>query len=448
MAHTKDMTTGNPIKLIVAFGLPLLAGNILQQLYNMVDTIVVGRGVGVDALAAVGVTGSFNFLVLGFIMGMAQGVSILVAQFFGSKDYRRLRQSITMSAYLSVIVCVSLTILSMVFSRDILLLMDTPITIIDDAVTYINIIFACMSISYVYNFFSGILRAVGDSRNPVIAMVIAFFVNVVLDVWFVMGLHMGVAGAAYATVIAQGVSAVYCFVSYMRIQDIRVQLEDWSLNVSLLKESFLISIPVAIMNSITACGIMILQAGVNHFGTDYVAGYSAASKLIIILEQLASTFGFACSTYVGQNLGAKKPERIRSGVKQIAWIMVITHIALGAIMWFISKPILAWMVGANETLVIEYAYQYLRINYIFIFILSILWVYRCSLQSLGDTVLPMVSGIVEFFSRMICTLVLPGIIGFDGIAFSEMAAWTFACCVLIPGFYYRLHQQEQKYNQQ
>lgn len=446
MSHTKDMTSGNPVKLIVAFGLPLLAGNILQQLYNMVDTIVVGRGVGVDALAAVGATGSFNFLVLGFIMGMAQGVSILVAQFFGSKDFRRLRQSITMSAYLSVIVCVSLTIISLLFSRDILIMMDTPSNILDDAVIYINIIFACMSISYIYNFFSGILRAVGDSRNPVIAMVIAFFVNVVLDVWFVMGLHMGVAGAAYATVIAQGVSALYCFVSYMAIHEIRVKKEDWAMNLSLLKDSFFISIPVAIMNSITACGIMILQAGVNHFGTAYVAGYSAASKLIIILEQLGSTFGFACSTYVGQNLGAHRPDRIRYGVKQIAIIMVITHLALGAIMWFISVPILSWMIGAKETTVIQYAYQYLKINYIFIFILSILWVYRCSLQSLGDTVLPMVSGIVEFFSRMICTMVLPSVIGFDGIAFSEVAAWTFACFVLVPGFYYRLHQQERKYN--
>ena len=446
MSKTKDMTVGNPTQLILSFGLPLLAGNILQQLYNMVDTIVVGRGVGVDALAAVGATGSFNFLVLGFLMGMAQGVSILVAQFFGSKDYRRLRQSITMSAYLSIVVCGILTVLSILFTKDILLLMDTPENIIDDAVTYITIIFACMFISYLYNFFSGILRAVGDSKNPVIAMVIAFFVNVVLDVWFVMGIHMGVAGAAYATVIAQAVSTVYCFIAYMRIKECRVQKEDWQMNVSLIKESFLISIPVAIMNSITAVGIMVLQAGVNHFGTTYVAAYSAGGKIVIILEQIGSTFGYACSTYVGQNLGARKPNRIRKGVNQTAVVMVVVHILLGIVMLIISKPILAMMIGKSETIVIAQAYQYLKWNYIFIFVLSILWIYRCSLQSLGDTVLPMVSGIVEFFSRLICTMVLPSIIGFDGIAFSEVAAWTFACCVLIPAFYYRLHQQESKYS--
>ena len=169
MSQTKDMTIGNPSKLILAFGMPLLAGNLLQQLYNMVDTIVVGRGVGVDALAAVGATGSINFLVLGFIMGMAQGVSILTAQFFGSKDYQRLRKSITMNIYISIVVCGLMTVLSLLFTENVLLLMGTPETIMNDAVSYIQIIFLFMSVSYAYNFLSGILRAVGDSKNPVIA---------------------------------------------------------------------------------------------------------------------------------------------------------------------------------------------------------------------------------------------------------------------------------------
>ena len=222
MSQTKDMTIGNPSKLILAFGMPLLAGNILQQLYNMVDTIVVGRGVGVDALAAVGATGSINFLVLGFIMGMAQGVSILAAQFFGSKDYQRLRKSITMNIYISIVVCGLMTVLSLLFTKDVLLLMGTPETIMNDAVSYIQIIFLFMSVSYAYNFLSGILRAVGDSKNPVIAMVIACIINVVLDVVLVMYVHMGVAGAAYATVIAQAFSALYCLWSYLKIKELRL----------------------------------------------------------------------------------------------------------------------------------------------------------------------------------------------------------------------------------
>ena len=444
MSQTKDMTIGNPSKLIVGFGLPLLFGNILQQLYNMVDTIVVGRGIGVDALAAVGATGSFNFLVLGFIMGMAQGVSILVSQFFGSKDYRRLRQSITMSVYISIVVCIVITVISLLSTRTILLMMGTPDNIIDDAVKYIRIIFICIVISYAYNFLSGILRAVGDSRNPVIAMVIACIINIVLDVWFVMGIKMGVEGAAYATVIAQAVSAVYCFFSYLKIEETKIHKEDWQINLSLMKESFVISLPVAIMNSITAVGIMVLQAGVNKFGTEHIAAYSAASKVTIILETIGSTFGYACSTFVGQNLGAKKIDRILKGANQIAMVMGIFHVILGIVMMFVTRWILTMIIGASEQNVIEYGFQFLRINYIFIFILSLLWVYRCSLQALGDTVLPMVSGIMEFFARIIFTLTLPSIIGFDGIAFADVSAWIAACFILIPAFYYRVKQFQKK----
>ena len=283
MAKTQDMTTGNPSRLIIGFGLPLLAGNLLQQLYNMVDTIVVGRGVGVNALAAVGATGSINFLVLGFIMGMAQGVSILVSQFFGAGDRCMLRKSITMNIYISIAVCGIMTVLSLFFTRNILILMKTPSDILEDAVSYIQIIFLFMSISYAYNFLSGILRAVGDSRNPVIAMVLACVINIVLDVWFVMGLHMGVSGAAYATIIAQAFSALYCLFSCSRIPEFSLQKEDWKMDTELLKRSFFLSFPVAIMNSITAVGVMVLQTGVNHFGTDYIAGYSAGSKIMVIL---------------------------------------------------------------------------------------------------------------------------------------------------------------------
>lgn len=441
--QTKDMTTGSSTTLILTFGLPLLAGNILQQLYNMVDTIVVGRGVGVDALAAVGATGSINFLVLGFIMGMAQGVSILVAQFFGSGDMRRLRQSITMSGYISIAVCLLMTIISVAFTRSILVLMDTPEAILTDAVNYIRIIFLGMSVSYAYNFFSGILRAVGDSKNPVIAMVIACVINIVLDVFLVMGVHMGVEGAALATVIAQAFSAVYCLVSYLKIDETRVQRDDWQMNFGLLKESFVLSLPVAIMNSITAVGVMVLQVGVNHFGTQHIAAYSAGSKIMTVLETVGMTFGFACSTFVGQNLGAGKIDRILKGVNETALVMALLHIVLGVVMILTTKPILTMMIGSSQPEVIEYGCQYMRILYIFLFVLSILWVYRCSLQSLGDTVLPMVSGFVEFFARIVFTLTLPKLIGFDGIAYAEISAWVGACCVLIPAFYYRIRQKKE-----
>lgn len=438
MTQTKDMTIGNPSTLIIGFGLPLLIGNILQQLYNMVDTIVVGRGIGVNALAAVGATSSINFLILGFIMGMAQGVSILTSQFFGSKDYQKLRKSITMSLYISIAVCVVMTTISLTFIRPILNLMGTPDSILEDAICYIRVIFMGLTITYAYNFFSGILRAVGDSRNPVIAMIIACIVNIVLDVWFVIGLKIGVEGAAYATVIAQAFSAIYCFRSYLKIEETKIQKEDWNMGFELLKESFMISLPVAIMNSITAVGVMVLQSGVNTFGTDHIAAYSSSSKIMMILETISSTFGYACSTFVGQNLGAKKLDRILKGTNHMALIMGTFHIFLGIGMIFVTRWILTMMIGADQKNVIEYGIQYMRINYIFIFILSLLWVYRCSLQAMGDTILPMISGIMEFISRILFTLTLPGILGFDGIALSEVSAWCAACILLIPAFYYRL----------
>ena len=444
MPQTKDMTIGSPSKLIIGFGLPLLAGNLLQQLYNMVDTIVVGRGVGVEALAAVGATGSINFLVLGFIMGMAQGISILVSQYFGSKEYERLRKSVTMNIYISIAVCGLMTILSLLFTKDILLVMDTPSNILTDAIDYIQIIFLFMSVSYAYNFLSGILRAVGDSKNPVIAMVIACVINIILDIWFVIGIGMGVKGAAYATVIAQAFSALYCLVSYKRIPELRLQKEDWKMDWKLLKKSFFLSFPVAVMNSITAVGVMVLQAGVNHFGTEYIAAYSAGSKIMVILETIGSTFGSAGATFVGQNLGAGKIDRILKGINELAIVMVVVHILLAIVMFFSTTSILGMMIGKEQTNVIAYGNQYMRVMYLFIAVLSILWVYRCALQAMGDTFLPMISGVVEFFSRIIFTMTLPGLLGFDGIALSEVSAWVGACCVLIPAFYYRVFKLKKR----
>lgn len=443
MSETVDMTKGKPLPLILHFSLPMLAGNILQQLYNMVDTIVVGRGIGVEALAAVGSTGSLNFLVLGFVTGMAQGVSILVSQFFGSKDMRRLHQSITMSILISIIVCVLMTVLSLIFTKPVLAMMGTPPQIMVEATRYISIIFACMSISYAYNFLSGILRAVGDSKHPVTALIISFVVNVVLDVAFVVGLKMGVEGAAYATVIAQGVSALYCLHVYSRISFLKLSREDWSFNLTLFNRSFTLSLPVAIMNSITAVGCMVLQAGVNAFGTDHIAAYSASGKVMMILEQIGISFGYAISTFAGQNMGAGNLVRIRKTVHQTVFMLAGMHIILAIILLITIKPLIIMMVGTSNPDVITYSMQFLIVCTICLFILSVLWVYRCCLQALGDTILPMVSGFAEFVSRIVFTWLLPGLFGWYGIVFAEVSAWTAACLVLIPSLYFRLSKLQK-----
>ncbi len=438
MEHGMDMTKGDPVRLILAFGTPLLFGNILQQLYNFVDTVVVGRGVGIDALAAVGTTGSIHFLVLGFVMGMAQGVSILVSQYFGAKDVNRLKRAVTMSAYINLLVGIGTSVASVAGSRWMLEWMNTPPEILDMAVVYIQRIFCGILISLAYNFFSGILRALGDARNPLIAMVIAFFINTILDVVFVMGLDMGVAGAAYATVLAQGVSALYCLVCLRKVEVLRLKAADWRMDGRLLARSFALSLPVALMNAVTAVGVMVLQAAINGFGALYVAGYTAASKIIVILEQISSTFGFATATYVGQNMGAGLPERIRAGVWKINMAVLVMNAFSALVMLLGGRFLLGLMVSSAQQDVVDIAYHCLVFLSCFLVALGVLWVVRCSLQAMGDTVFPMLSGFLEFGSRVFFVWLFPRFFGFDGVLGSEVSAWIGAAVFLGIVFGYRM----------
>ncbi len=437
MSSIKNMTSGTPWKLILAYGLPLLFGNILQQLYNFVDTVVVGRGISVDALAAVGSTGSLNFLVLGFVIGTAQGVSILVSQYFGANDYQKMKKAITMSGLLCLVTGVVLTILSVWQTRNILILMQTPADILDDAVLYIQLIFYGILIQLAYNFLSGILRALGDSRNPLVAMVIAFIFNTVLDIWFVMGLHWGVAGAALATLTAQGVSAIYCAVVLLKLDMLRLHREDFALDWDMLKKSAGLSYPVAFMNSITAVGVMVLQAVLNTFGAVAIAAYSAANKVIVILEQISSTFGFATGTFVGQNLGAGKIERIKSGVRQINFVVILINVSVSILVLALGRPLMALMIGGDAE-VIDMAYYCLWLCSVFLAALGILWVYRCALQSMGDTVFPMYSGFVELAARIAFILTLPKLLGLTGVMLSEVSAWISAAIFLVAVYVHRM----------
>lgn len=424
------MTSGNYKTQIFFFGLPLLFGNILQQLYNFVDTVVVGRGISMNALAAVGTTGSINFLVLGFITGIVQGVSILAALFFGGQDYKKLRKAITMSFVLCMLFSLVITLLSVTFSKTMLSWMNTPPEILEDSVNYIHIIFYGIIVSMLYNFYSGILRGVGDSKNPLIAMVIAFFINTFLDVFFVMGLKMGVQGAALATVTAQAFSFLYCYFVAKKIDFIQLHKEDWSWDKDMFIRSFTLSVPVAVMNSITAVGVMILQAAINTFGALYIAAYSTASKVIILLEQIPSTFGFATGTFVGQNYGAEKKERIIEGVHSINMIVSSLCIVCVLVLFVFGRGIIGLMIGDQEKEVLDIAAHCLRFFSLFLIALGLLWIYRCSLQSMQDTFWPMISGVLEFILRLIFVLILPKFFGFDGILFAEVSAWIGAAFML------------------
>lgn len=446
MSHniTKNMTVGSPAKLILAFAMPLLVGNIFQQLYNMVDTIIVGRYIGVNALAAVGSTGSINFLVLGFVMGLAQGLSILVAQYYGAEDYVNIRKSITMSAYLYFIVGIIVTIISVIFSKQLLLILNTPDNIITEADAYIKIIFAGILVTILFNFFSGILRALGDGKTPLYALFISSAVNIVLDIFFIVILKSGVAGAAYATVIAQFVSSVFCFYKIHKIEIIRIHKSDWKFDFHMFAYSFKLGMPVAFMNSVTAVGVMVIQFVINGYGALYVAAYSAGSKIIIILEQISVTFGSAIATYAGQNLGAGKLKRIKEGVTKINIILLFINIACGVLVIVFGKNILSLFVSASEAEVINIGYEVIVVTNMFLWILGVLWIYRSTLQAIGDTFIPMLSGILEFASRIFFAMLLPGFIGFRGVLFSEVSAWFTASVMLVIAYYYRINKLKNK----
>lgn len=436
---TKDMTSGNPTKLILGFAVPLLLGNIFQQLYNMVDSIIVGRGIGVDALAAVGATGSINFLVLGFVIGLTTGFSILISQYYGAGDMDEMKRSVTMSVYLSIGATILITAVSVLGARPLLEIMNTPADILEDALAYIIIIFWGIGSTITFNLFSAMLRALGDSRTPLYAMIVSSLVNIGLDIYFVMNLQMGVAGAAYATVIAQILSCLFCFFRILGIKDLHLKKQHWTFHPELLYRLFKLGVPVAFMNSVTAIGVMVLQFVVNGYGSIYVAAYSSANKIMNLVEQPGVTFGLAMATFAGQNLGAKQYERIKLGLNKTIRISTTVNIVLAVIMLVFGKQILALMVSGNEVEVIDIAYQYIVICVLALWVLGLLFIYRSSLQGMGDTVIPMISGAVEFITRIIIAVTLPGIIAFHSIGTAEISAWITATLLLMATFYKRIN---------
>ena len=298
---TRDMTVGNPVKLIVSFSIPLLIGNLFQQLYSMVDAVIVGQFLGVDALAAVGTTGPLSFLILGFVMGMTGGFSVLVAQRFGAGDYDGMRHTVAMSILLSVVLCIVMTALSVAVCRPLLVAMNTADNIIDMAYDYIIVIFAGTFANILYNELSGILRALGDSKTPLYFLILSSLLNVGLDIFCVVNLRMGVAGAGYATVLSQFISGVLCLLYMMKkFPILHLQKKDWVFRRATCLHLLKVGAPMAFQFSITAVGTIVLQGAVNSFGSAVTAGFTAASKVETLTQQLMSTLSTTTATFVGQ----------------------------------------------------------------------------------------------------------------------------------------------------
>lgn len=422
---TKDMTSGNPLKIILFFSIPVLLGNLFQQFYNMVDTIIVGRYLGEEALAAVGSTGCLMFLVLGFANGIAQGFGVTVSHAFGAKDFRLLKHYVALSLLLTVLVSVALTIPTVAASRQLLLFMHTPDNILSMADDYIRVIFAGIILTMFYNVLSGILRGIGDSKTPLYFLILSSILNIVLDVFFIVTLQAGTAGAAYATIIAQGVSALLCFFYMFRKFDIlRVSREDCYMDSIGIKNMLSIGIPMALNYSITAIGTMIMQSAVNVFGSSVVAAFTAASKVSNIATQTMPTLGTAYATYCGQNLGAGKYDRIYQGMRQGFFLCLAAALIAVGICLFGGRYIVSWFVSNPSEEIFTYAMQYLAIASGFFLPLAMIFLYRNALQGLNEGLIPMLSGVVELVCRFGVIATVPASAGFFGVCFADPAAWV------------------------
>lgn len=422
---TKDMTSGNPLKIILLFSIPILLGNLFQQFYNMVDTIIVGRYLGEEALAAVGSTGCLMFLVLGFANGIAQGFGVMVSHAFGAKDFRLLKHYVALSLMLTVIVSVLLTIPTVTASRQLLIWMNTPENILVLADDYIKVIFAGIILTMFYNVLSGILRGIGDSKTPLYFLVFSSILNIVLDIFLIVTVKLGTAGAAYATIIAQGASAVFCFFYMFHKFDIlRTSRADYYIDAVGVKNMLSVGIPMALNYSITAIGTMIMQSAVNVFGSSVVAAFTAASKVTNIATQTMPTLGAAFATYCGQNLGAGKYNRIYEGMKQGFFLCIFATVAAAFICIFGGEFIVSWFVSNPSEEIFTYAMQYLTVASWFFLPLAMIFLYRNALQGLNEGLVPMLSGVIELLCRFAVIALIPKSAGFFCVCFADPAAWV------------------------
>lgn len=437
------MTTGKPMGLIVSFAIPLMLGNVFQQMYTVMDSVIVGRGVGVEALAALGSSDWLSFTAMGGITGVAQGFSVYIAQCFGAKEEKRMKKAIAMSVWNGAIVTILVMALFLANLNNLLDLLRVPENIREPAHNYLFILLVGLVATAVYNVCSGILRAMGDSRTPLRAMVTASVTNIVLDLLFVLVFKWGVEGAAIGTVLAQFCSGGICFVQLHRYGVWKMGKEewkwDWSLSGTLLK----LGIPVAFQNVIIGFGGVIIQYVINGFGFLYVAGFTATNKLYGLFELAAVSFGYATSSFVAQNLGAGEYGRIKEGVRESVKISVVIAAVIGGILVIFGKNILQIFISAkaaNASDVLSIAYNYLAVMGATLIILYLLHIYRSALQGMGDTVIPMCSGIAELVMRISIALILPLIIGKKGIYFAETGAWLGAMVLLMIVYYKRIRR--------
>ena len=442
---TNDMTKGSPARLILQFMIPTCLGNIFQQLYNLADSVIAGQFIGVDALAAIGSTTSLIFLVIGWLNGLSSGFAIMVAQSFGAKKYNRLRHLIALSIYLCAVPPVVMTAALSILNYPILRLMNTPGDIIGETGSYMAVIYGGLFVTAAYNALAAVLRAVGDSRSPLYFLIISAAINVVLDIVFIVQFHMGVAGCAYATVIAQGISALMCLVYIVKkFEILKLKKEDFTLSFGTMRQLLSIGIPMGLQFSITAIGTIIVQGAENVFGAVYIAGFSAAGKIQNIISMVFTAFGATIATFVGQNRGAGRMDRVHQGVRITQLMILIWSGVMIAVIYLFGDAMTLMFVSSGETEVLQAARIYYHaVAWCYPFLGSI-FLYRNALQGLGYGLVPMLGGIFELLARTAIVMAVAGSAGYLGVCLADPAAWLAALIPIVPYYFYRMKEYKHR----
>lgn len=436
-----SLTTGRPWRVILMFCVPLVIGNVVQQLYQVVDTVVVGRHLGVDSLAAVGATGSLLFLLLGFAWGLTSGFAIPTAQAFGARDHDAVRRSVATGTILAGATSVVLTVVAPLIAEPVLVLLQTPPELVPEAAVFTRISFLGAGATMFFNYLAAVIRAIGDSRTPLVFLTISCMANIGLVLLLVGPAGMGVAGAALATIVSQAISVLLCleFVR-RRVPVLHVHRAHWRVSRADLAEHLRLGLPMGFQASIIAIGTLTVQVALNVLGADAVAAYTTASRVDSLAMALLASLGLAVSMYTAQNFGGRRPDRIRAGVVQAVWIALAASIVLGALLIATGAQLVRVFVGEGAEEVVGLAHRMLIINGLTYAVLGVLFVLRGALQGLGHALIPTVTGIVELGMRVGAAVVLGAALQFTGVALSNPLAWFGAVVILIPA-YVRAHRE-------
>ena len=441
----KDLTQGNVFKLILGFSIPLLLGMLFQQFYSMVDTIIVGRYLGVTALAEVGSTGSINFMIIGFCMGVCNGFAIPVAQKFGARNYKLLRKYVFNSGVLAVIFSVIMTLVVCLLCRNILGWMNTPNDIMEGSYSYIFVIFLGIPVTYLYNLLAGIIRSLGDSKTPLMFLIMSSIINIILDLVFIIVFNMGVSGAAWATVISQGVSGICCLIFMAkRYSILKFEKDELKINGHCIRRLCYMGVPMGLQYSITAIGSVILQTAVNGLGSLVVAAVTAGSKISMFLCCPFDALGSTMATYAGQNVGAKKLDRVNEGIKNSIIIGSVYSIIAFLVSIFFGKTIALLFVDGNELELLSMVSKQLIITALFYIPLCLVNVVRFTIQGMGYSTFAIFAGICEMIARTICGFILVTIFGFNAVCLASPIALICADLFLIPGYISVMNKMKRK----